>query len=306
MSDVAELKKLGKELQSAPSAKEILDILRVLKEKFKVTESLLRESKVGLAVGKLRANPSKEVSDLAKELVKKWKNEVDRAKAANGGGTAKASTPTATTKVALRRASVAESIGTPPPKTPTTPTLGSQDVARSAKLDGVKVNATGDKTRDKCIELIYDSLSIGSTAPNDQILRKAQAIEQQVITDFDNVMGKEYKDKMRSLFLNLKDKGNPGLRQGVVDGDIPVPKLCKMSPQDMASEERKAENKAIQAQNLHNSLGAADQQAETEAFQCSRCKNWKTRYYQAQTRSADEPMTTFVTCTVCNNRWKFS
>ena len=26
---------------------------------------------------------------------------------------------------------------------------------------------------------------------------------------------------------------------------------------------------------------------------------------QMQTRSADEPMTTFVTCTVCNNRWKF-
>ena len=62
----------------------------------------MKESKVGLAVGKLRANPSKEVSDLAKELVKKWKNEVDRAKAASGGGggTGKASTPTATSKAA--------------------------------------------------------------------------------------------------------------------------------------------------------------------------------------------------------------
>jgi len=274
-----------------------------------VTESLLRESKVGLAVGKLRANPSKDVSDLAKELVKKCKNEVDRAKAANGSGPAKASTPTATTKPApLRKASIADSVGTPPPKTPTTPTVGSLDgkeVPRSAKLDGVKVTATGDKTRDKCIELIYDSLSIGSSAPNDQILKKAQAIEQQVHTDFGNTLGKEYKDKMRSLFLNLKDKSNPTLRESVVDGDIPVPHLCKMSPQDMASEERKVADKAIQDQNLHNSLGAGEQQAETEAFKCSRCKNNKTRYYQQQTRSADEPMTTFVTCTVCNNRWKF-
>jgi len=283
--------------------------LRTLKEKYTVSESLLRESKVGLAVGKLRANPSKDVSDLAKELVKKWrKNEVDRAKAANGGGTAKASTPTATTKLApVRRASIAESVGTPPPKTPTTPTVGDgKEVARSAKLDGVKVDTTDDKTRNKCIELIYDSLCVGSTAPNDQILRKAQAIEQQVLADFGHNTGKEYKDKMRSLFLNLKDKSNPSLREGVVDGDIPVAKLCKMSPQEMASEERKAANGAIQAQNLHNSLGAAEQQATSEAFQCSRCKNWKTRYYQAQTRSADEPMTTFVTCTVCNNRWKFS
>jgi DNA-directed RNA polymerase subunit M/transcription elongation factor TFIIS len=39
---------------------------------------------------------------------------------------------------------------------------------------------------------------------------------------------------------------------------------------------------------------------------CQRCKK-KTRcdYYQMQTRSADEPMTTFVTCLDCDKRWKF-
>jgi transcription elongation factor S-II len=38
---------------------------------------------------------------------------------------------------------------------------------------------------------------------------------------------------------------------------------------------------------------------------CSRCKKKsKCDYYQMQTRSADEPMTTFVTCIDCGNRWK--
>jgi transcription elongation factor S-II len=39
---------------------------------------------------------------------------------------------------------------------------------------------------------------------------------------------------------------------------------------------------------------------------CSRCKK-KTgcEYYQLQTRSADEPMTTFVTCLDCDKKWKF-
>ena len=39
---------------------------------------------------------------------------------------------------------------------------------------------------------------------------------------------------------------------------------------------------------------------------CRRCRK-KTRcdYYQMQTRSADEPMTTFVTCLECDARWKF-
>lgn len=41
------------------------------------------------------------------------------------------------------------------------------------------------------------------------------------------------------------------------------------------------------------------------AFACKRCKSMKTTYYQLQTRSADEPMTTYVTCLKCNNKWKF-
>jgi|694.fasta_scaffold00501_72 DNA-directed RNA polymerase subunit M/transcription elongation factor TFIIS len=39
-------------------------------------------------------------------------------------------------------------------------------------------------------------------------------------------------------------------------------------------------------------------------FKCGRCKSDKTTYYQLQTRSADEPMTTFVTCLNCEKRWK--
>jgi hypothetical protein len=45
-----------------------------------------------------------------------------------------------------------------------------------------------------------------------------------------------------------------------------------MNPQEMASEERKAADAKIEEDNLFLSLGAADQQAETDAFQCGRCK----------------------------------
>jgi DNA-directed RNA polymerase subunit M/transcription elongation factor TFIIS len=39
---------------------------------------------------------------------------------------------------------------------------------------------------------------------------------------------------------------------------------------------------------------------------CSACKKKSNcDYYQMQTRSADEPMTTFVTCLECDKRWKF-
>lgn len=38
-------------------------------------------------MGKLRSHANKEVSDLAKELVKKWKTEVEKAKGQLGGAT---------------------------------------------------------------------------------------------------------------------------------------------------------------------------------------------------------------------------
>mgnify|MGYP003345610809 CR=1 FL=1 len=40
-------------------------------------------------------------------------------------------------------------------------------------------------------------------------------------------------------------------------------------------------------------------------FKCRKCGSKKTTYYQLQTRSADEPMTTYVTCIECDNHWKF-
>ena len=44
--------------------------------------------------------------------------------------------------------------------------------------------------------------------------------------------------------------------------------------------------------------------AATDEFKCYKCKQRKTTYNQLQTRSADEPMTTFVTCLNCGKRWK--
>jgi hypothetical protein len=41
----------------------------------------------------------------------------------------------------------------------------------------------------------------------------------------------------------------------------------------MASEERKQQNNVIKEQNVHNALGAGEPEAETDAFQCGRCKN---------------------------------
>ena len=45
-------------------------------------------------------------------------------------------------------------------------------------------------------------------------------------------------------------------------------------------------------------------QVEDGIFQCYKCDSKKTTSYSLQTRSADEPMTVFITCVECSNKWK--
>ena len=45
-------------------------------------------------------------------------------------------------------------------------------------------------------------------------------------------------------------------------------------------------------------------EAMTNLFKCRKCQSRETSYYEVQTRSADEPMTHFITCLKCSNRWR--
>jgi len=44
--------------------------------------------------------------------------------------------------------------------------------------------------------------------------------------------------------------------------------------------------------------------AMTNEFKCGKCKKTECVYQELQIRSADEPMTIFITCLNCGNKWK--
>jgi len=72
---------------------------------------------------------------------------------------------------------------------------------------------------------------------------------------------------------------------------------------------RKIENKEILAKNvafteLVDTDIVHDEFVEDGLFECRKCGSKKTTYYSLQTRSSDEPMTNFITCVNCKNRWK--
>lgn len=108
-----------------------------------------------------------------------------------------------------------------------------------------------------------------------------------------------YKNKIRSILSNLHNKH---IKTSLTNKTVKPHEIAFMSHQDMCPEkwERHIE---IKKQHLEN-LYAPKIDANTDDFTCRKCKSKKCSYYQLQTRSADEPMTTFVTCIDCGNRWK--
>ena len=58
----------------------------------------------------------------------------------------------------------------------------------------------------------------------------SRAVEKSVLELTGGTFG-EYKSKIRSLFVNLKDKANPALRASIVDGSLAPEKFAKMTSQ---------------------------------------------------------------------------
>jgi len=183
---------------------------------------------------------------------------------------------------------------------------GTEEVPGGA---GGMVIKTGDPGRDRVRELFREGLLKASAQfPDKDCGIIASDVEGALHVLFEAQGGaksKDYKAKARSLMFNLRDEKNPDLRGSVLSGDVPPEALVKMEPKDLASKHMKERNARIVEEATRNAMGPSANVESTDQFQCGKCKQRKCTYYQMQTRSADEPMTTFVTCIVCNNRWKF-
>jgi transcription elongation factor S-II len=114
-----------------------------------------------------------------------------------------------------------------------------------------------------------------------------------------------YTMKLRSLCGNLLPDcyvKNDYLLRELESKSISISKLKDLSPYEM--------NNTLWKDFIHRRQQREKRQLEgnkamaTDQFLCKGCWKRECTYYEMQTRSADEPMTIFITCMNCGKHWR--
>jgi DNA-directed RNA polymerase subunit M/transcription elongation factor TFIIS len=130
-----------------------------------------------------------------------------------------------------------------------------------------------------------------------------QAIKENIEVDWNNrVFWNMYRSRAISFYEYCRRSDNEYLVK-LKNSELTFRQFAEMSAVDLCpSRWKDCIEKIIESE---KKLYSKNESAAMFMW-CSSCKKkTKCDYYQMQTRSADEPMTTFVTCLECDRKWKF-
>ena len=166
-----------------------------------------------------------------------------------------------------------------------------------------------DKVIENFMELIEDKSIVDELETCILHAVSDQAVRESIDVDWSNrVFWNMYRNKCISIYENLRGEesyvqNSEKWLNKLKTHEVSPKQFSEMSAFDLCpSRWKEAIEKMIEAEKkMYSKSNAAG-----IFMWCSNCKKKsKCDYYQLQTRSADEPMTTFVTCLECDRRWKF-
>ena len=133
-----------------------------------------------------------------------------------------------------------------------------------------------------------------------------KANENYIVKKWDNKKFKSiYFNKVRAVYTNLKSNSyvnNKSFVERVKKNEIKTKDIANLKNHEVFPEywKEKIDIKMKRDQMLFE----MKPESMTDAFLCKKCKKRECSYYEVQTRSADEPMTVFVSCLNCKTRWR--
>ena len=126
-----------------------------------------------------------------------------------------------------------------------------------------------------------------------------EADQRKVIKKWDNKQFVQiYLSHLRSIMKNL----NKEIIDNINNGVYKPHQVAFMTHQELYPE--KWTEMIIAKSKRDKNKFEVNIAAATDTFTCRKCKGNQCTYYQMQTRSADEPMTCYISCCTCGNRWK--
>ena len=171
------------------------------------------------------------------------------------------------------------------------------------------MNSTNDPNRTYVVNKFekfinkYDSLIIEQSIYNYCI---EYSIKNNISRNWDNKLFKSfYINKVISIYSNIDDKSyieNNYLINRIKNKKLNLHNIANMSRYEIFPDrwnhliEEKIRKDKILSEMKPNEM--------TDQIRCNKCGGRKCSYYAVQTRSADEPMTMFITCLTCNSKWK--
>ncbi|KAI1243381.1 hypothetical protein IHE44_0000985 [Lamprotornis superbus] len=247
-----------------------LDLLKELKN-IPMTLELLQSTRIGMSVNAIRKQSTdEEVTSLAKSLIKSWKKLLD------GPSTDKDSEE-------KKKEPASSSQNSPEAREES-----SSSNSSSRKEEGSapsnsfipsfpRAPSTSDSVRVKCREMLSAALRTG----DDYIAIGADEEE----------LGSQIEEDILCC-ISVCSRAGVFFKKALYI-------------KEMASDELKEMRKNLTKEAIREHQMAKTGGTQTDLFTCGKCKKKNCTYTQVQTRSADEPMTTFVVCNECGNRWKF-
>lgn len=281
-----------------------------------MTLQILSETLVGTVVSKFKKHSDPSVAAQAKALVKKWKQLATQS--GLGASSSSSSAAKKTLPAAKRRQSQEPKKPAPSVAVSTaTSTTAVDDIAEWDHLPPLRKNTA--KKIHQTFQLSSESLvkgGIHADALKSLVCSRATEVESSC-HEFARGGKDAFLTKVRSLIFNLKK--NESLRENVLLGATSSETLVKMTTAELATNDKKEEREKLvlklkdsrrldweqaNEDKINDMCGIKGELLSASLFTCGRCKSEKTTSTQKQTRSADEPMTVFVLCLNCGNRWK--
>jgi transcription elongation factor S-II len=285
--DVMSLKKKLETSLKERDHTETENVLIALGE-LKVPTALQVETRLNIIVTKLTTNDNENIAIKAKELNRKWRE---------------GKSPVRTPKDPKKEKATKKTLNSSSDSVLSKKSKSKDSLRTSSPSVNTNAPSIANEQRTKIASLIRVALESKPTTENEYNSESlANEIEECLWNRHLN--DGEYINHYRAISFSIKDPKNGWLHPAIVEGTITPLKLVEMEIDDLASEESKTiRNEAIKS-NIFNRGLANDFEGETDLFTCGRCKKSRTTYKQLQTRSADEPMTSFIKCLECGHRWK--